>query len=301
MKRFLSFILIAMLLIGMLVSCGKNNASNDNTEESSIDSSETNNSTDKGNAETNKNGETAKPDGTTENTAEYIYFGEYPQTLKADGVSVEATADSRGYYLGSDNCYYARVVAKPYEAGYRFSDGTTVAKADNTYYFKVEPLKWRVVSASESEAFLVCESVIDAKRFDDTSNDYFESEIRAYLNDIFASAAFNESELARVVEASLDGDGALKDKVLLLSKTQALALDADAKRMKSASDYAIANGAWISTSDGYYRNAIWLLRSPAEGSDSFVCYCDQYGEVNNGGTLLSSNFFGVSPAIKIKL
>ncbi len=126
-------------------------------------------------------GETAKPDGTTENAVEYIYFGEYPQTLKADG------------------------------------------------------------------------------------------------------------------------DGALKDKVLLLSKTQALALDADAKRMKNASDYAIENGAWISTSDGYYRNAIWLLRSPAEDSDSFVCYCDQYGEVNNGGTLLSSNFFGVSPAIKIKL
>ena len=31
-------------------------------------------------------------------TGEYIYFGEYPQTIKADDVIITDTVDSRGYY-----------------------------------------------------------------------------------------------------------------------------------------------------------------------------------------------------------
>ena len=44
----------------------------------------------------------------------YLYFGEYPQTIKSSDVAVTDIKDDRGYYLGSDGCYYARVLARPY-------------------------------------------------------------------------------------------------------------------------------------------------------------------------------------------
>ena len=44
----------------------------------------------------------------------YLYFGEYPQTIKSSDVAVTDIKDDRGYYLRSDGCYYARVLARPY-------------------------------------------------------------------------------------------------------------------------------------------------------------------------------------------
>jgi len=43
-----------------------------------------------------------------------IYFGEYPQTIKADDVEITDIKDERGYFLGSDGNYYAKVISKPY-------------------------------------------------------------------------------------------------------------------------------------------------------------------------------------------
>ena len=48
---------------------------------------------------------------------DYIYLGEFPQTLKADDVTITDTIDARGYYLGSDGNYYAAVTADPYVDG----------------------------------------------------------------------------------------------------------------------------------------------------------------------------------------
>ena len=56
----------------------------------------------------------------------YIWFGEYPQSIKEVNVEVTEEQDSRGYYLGSDGYYYAKVTATPYSSGYAFSTGTTV-------------------------------------------------------------------------------------------------------------------------------------------------------------------------------
>ena len=38
---------------------------------------------------------------------DYIYFGEYPQTIKASDVVITSTQDERGYYLGSDGAAFA--------------------------------------------------------------------------------------------------------------------------------------------------------------------------------------------------
>lgn len=248
-----------------------------------------------------------------------IYFGEYPQTLKDESVTVGATADSRGYFLGSDNAYYARVVATPYESGYKFSNDTSVTSGTE-YYFKVEPLKWRILSESDGMATLICESIIDSLRYDDADNNYMNSEVREWLNGEFYNKAFSNFEKNLIQAVSVDNSAAstgysenanacenTSDKVYLLSyadvTNSAYGFASDDDRMKIASDFARASGAWISTSNitGYYGTGMWMLRSPNDTYTHFIRECNYNGEVTDGGTPLTSEFYGVVPALKIKL
>ena len=132
-------------------------------------------------------------DGSANTTGTYMYFGSWPQTVKASGVELTEMIKTMGantYYLGSDGYWYAKVTAKPYISGYTFTDGTTVKK-DDVYYFKVEPIKWRVLESGK----LLAESILanvayypaDSKnRTIDSEtvypNNYQHSRIRAYLN-----------------------------------------------------------------------------------------------------------------------
>ncbi|MCK9171785.1 MAG: fibronectin type III domain-containing protein, partial [Treponema sp.] len=135
----------------------------------------------------------AGTDGTAGTSGTYVKFGDWPQTIKAGSVTVSTNTASNGYYYGSDGYYYANVSAAPYGT-YTFSDGTAVT-GDSTYYFKVEPIKWRVLSgAGTSNALVAAESIltniryygtINRRKLDSTTiyaNNYKYSNIRAYLN-----------------------------------------------------------------------------------------------------------------------
>ena len=68
---------------------------------------------------------------------------------------------SMTYYLGSDSNYYAKCRENAYVTDYTdntYSNGDTVAKAgdNSTKYFKVEPIKWRVLNPSASETRFLC-------------------------------------------------------------------------------------------------------------------------------------------------
>jgi uncharacterized repeat protein (TIGR02543 family) len=126
----------------------------------------------------------------------YVYFGVWPQTIKADGVNVDTnttkTMGAATYYLGSDGYWYAKVTAAPYNnaTNYTFTDGTPVTK-DSVYYFKVEPIKWRVLETGKllAESILANVAYYPYQNVDRTigsntvyPNNYKESRIRAYLN-----------------------------------------------------------------------------------------------------------------------
>ena len=114
-----------------------------------------------------------------------VYFGEYPQSVKADKVKVSATPDSRGYYLGSDGAYYAKAVAAPNTTtGAQFTDGEAVEKG-RTYYFKVEPIAWRILKKENDTALLLCEKIIATRKFDPATNHYADSDVRKWLNGAF--------------------------------------------------------------------------------------------------------------------
>ena len=85
----------------------------------------------------------------------YYKFGDFPQTISAlpgtDSYSKKTVYN--GYYLGSDGYFYEKCAESAYENGYTYSDGSLVARASSKRerYFKVEPIKWRVLNPSEGK------------------------------------------------------------------------------------------------------------------------------------------------------
>ena len=186
----------------------------------------------------------------------YIYFGEYPQTIKADNVKITDTQDSRGYYLGSDGFYYAKITATPYGTNYTFSTGASVMSG-TVYYFRVEPIRWRILSTDGENVFILCDSIIANMAYqveyynqyfvltgtesnEICENNYKYSEVRRWLNENFYSTAFNELQQAlirtTIVDNSPESTGNsvneyacedTEDKVFLLSYEEAKSIETD--------------------------------------------------------------------------
>ncbi|MBR2972392.1 MAG: hypothetical protein IKC61_05650 [Clostridia bacterium] len=190
---------------------------------------------------------------------DYILFGEYPQTIKADDVIITDTQDSRGYYLGSDGFYYAKITATPLDSAYTFSTGNTVTSGE-VYYFKVEPIRWRILTTDGEKAFILCDSIIanlayqsdynlyyfaydTEKNYYGTTangapngtyaNNYKYSEVRKWLNATFYETAFSELQreiiLTTMIDNSAESTGFssnpyacedTEDKIFLLSHAE---------------------------------------------------------------------------------
>ena len=154
----------------------------------------------------------AGTDGTGGTEATYIEFGNWPQTLKEENVTVDEsitkTTVTGGfiYSLGSDGNWYAKCTEQKFGTnGTKYANGTTIGTG--TKYFKVEPIKWRLLykyfdhdkdSTTTQKWLLLCENVlIGGVTFYDSNtatrtisdvtvypNNYEHSKIRAYLNGI---------------------------------------------------------------------------------------------------------------------
>ena len=236
------------------------------------------------------------------NGSKYIYFGEYPQTLKADSVTIISdTLDSNGYYLGSDGERYAKVVAKPhlYQTAC-FSNQQQIVKG-TTYYFKVEPIKWKILSFIDNTTYqLMTDLIIDSQKFYSSSdartidgktiypNNYEYSDIRKWLNENFYNKAFTKALQSCIhttlVDNSLASTGDVSnpyicndtyDKVYLLSckdiKNKEYGFIDNETRQKQVTDYAKSLGCNINIDTNYYCSGIYWLRSPCDNIDSCVC------------------------------
>ena len=89
-------------------------------------------------------------DGTAGKKGRYALFGDWPQTRKASNISIDetkkVTSGGNTYYLGSDGAFYAK------------TEGTDNKKSA---YFKVEPIKWRIVSDDyDGAALLIAENIL---------------------------------------------------------------------------------------------------------------------------------------------
>ena len=266
----------------------------------------------------------------------YIYFGEYPQTIKAADVSIISnTPDADGYYLGSDGERYAKVVADPYpfNSGYTFSNNSSVIDG-NTYYFKVEPIRWRILSESDGNAFILCDSIIANHYYHHTTssttidgqtvyaNNYKYSDIRAWLNDEFYNTAFGDLQQALIQTTEVDNSAQstgnssnryacenTSDKVFLPSYREVTNsaygfasdyLTFDTARQMLTSDFSRATGAYMSTDSSYYGNGWWRLRSPSNNYSNSARLVNDDGNANYIGDV-NYDPHGVVPALNLTL
>ncbi len=194
---------------------------------------------------------------TTCQVGDHIQFGTYPQTRVEETSALKAAANaatwrSYNYYVGngeeygaaldgtmhsSDYMKYAdffcsgekyRAVTfsayRPYFTGYQ-SKASYSHQDDNgytpniVYYFKYEPLMWRILDPSTG--YIMCENIIDSQAYqnsiyysndhywqDETlsayANDYSASSIRSWLNYDFYETAFTESQKSNIQTTLLD-------------------------------------------------------------------------------------------------
>lgn len=128
----------------------------------------------------------AGTDGSVGKSGTYVLFGDWPQTIKAASVTVNesqvAIVGAHTYYKGSDGAWYIKIMerkASGHEGrlGFRYSDDSRV---QNVYkksyrYFKVEPIKWRVVTNNyngSGKKLLLAEVALTNEQFCDTWGDY---------------------------------------------------------------------------------------------------------------------------------
>ena len=103
-------------------------------------------------------------------TTNTLTYGLYPQSYVSDTTLTTelnklATTDINGWYLYEDS-YYAKLSAKPYNSNYTFDDGTTIV-SNTTYWFKCEPISWKILKTSNNEYTLLSNVLLDAYRYDE--------------------------------------------------------------------------------------------------------------------------------------
>jgi hypothetical protein len=193
------------------------------------------------------------------------------------------------------------------------------------YYFKVEPIKWRILSENNGTALILCESIIASRRYSelsDLSNIYKDSEIRAWLNSEFYNTAFNSLqqniiEITNVdnsAESTGDSDNGYycentSDKIFLPSYNEMIVTSYgfvgdfvvyDEARRRVASDYSRAMGAIMYSNVLYTNSGWWWLRSPHGYTASLAYYISNDGDISRIGHIELEEY-GVVPALRIKL
>ncbi|MBO4704282.1 MAG: SUMF1/EgtB/PvdO family nonheme iron enzyme [Spirochaetaceae bacterium] len=242
----------------------------------------------------------------TEDTS-YALFGDWPQTIKASGVNIDTaqtlTRGSFTYYKGSDGNWYAKRSASPYptNSNYTCSGGTTLVNGTE-YYFKVEPIKWRVITEdynSTGKKLLLAENILIAHRYNENGNDaYNVSGIRSYITGDFYNTAFTSALKAMIATTTVDNTDCdpTEDKVFLLSNAEATNSDSygfasdgstnDSLRVRKPTEFAMASGVETDQSD-VNKGGNWWLRSPGSVNTKML--------VTNTGSITQN--YGWEPSV----
>ena len=265
------------------------------------------------------------------NVGDIVKLGSYPQSRVTDSTLVSAlnkiakTWTSYGYYSGNDNVgsmakgdwmkysdftyngvkYRAVTFSqyRPYYTHTSLSSGELHQKyngyyTNNVYYFKFEPLKWRVLDPATG--LVLCENIVDSQAYSNTvyeygtdkngtaywndsahthyANDYATSSIRKWLNNDFYNTAFSAAEKKSILTTTLDNRAystdhseynseTTKDKIFLLSYSDinnaAYGLSSRSNRLSKGSDYAKSQGLYVDS------NGQSSMRLRSAGHDSY--------------------------------
>ncbi len=198
------------------------------------------------------------------------------------------------------------------------------------YWFRYEPIAWRILDQTDGAAFLMSEIALDSQQYyhdayqymDKTfyPNNYEKSDIRAWLNSTFGDTAFTEAQrnAIRVTEvdnsaASTDEStniyacGNTQDKVFLLSCAEAVneqygfKRSTDTAKMLFVTDYAKVQGVKTNGDD----RCTWLLRSPRPNDGDQTWGISYTGSIETAGAWstrsVRTTTCGVVPALWLTL
>lgn len=268
----------------------------------------------------------------TYTTGSIINYGSYPQTRVTDSGLIAALnaqtlgANSTVSYGGSK---YKRVYFTQYTPYY--TTGTPNAsnsyQDDNGYYintiywFKYEPIQWRVLSNVGGELFVMAEKILESRAYNQvlTNITWETCTMRSWLNGEFYNTAFNTTEQSKIKTSTVinennpnygtNGGNNTNDKLFLLSWSEVTNpaygfsssySNNDTARRAQGSDFAKSNGLWVSMGSSYLGNSMWWLRTP--GSNLiYACPVTNAGRVYDDHYSVSSTYVGVRPALKLHL
>lgn len=204
----------------------------------------------------------------------------------------------------------------------------------NTYWFKYEPIKWRILDEKDGKLFLLSDMALDCREMDREIfyhnkkvdgetyclDNYAASELRNWLNGSFYSTSFSTAEKDMIAvttvdngkNSSLSGDEYYywcedtEDKVFMLSEKEATNEDYgfnadwlayDEARRLLATDYALGLGCY----DEYENKGCnWRLRT-------LGCEIDDGVVLGSGGDIIYQDagnyctFYGIAPAIWLNI
>ena len=150
----------------------------------------------------------------------------------------------------------------------------------------IQPIEWQVLAIEENKMLLISKYGLEARRFDGSSNDWWNSEIIEWLNSDFGNKAFNEEEKKYI------------SRKFLLSKEEAEEYFANNEVRKcKVTEYAIENGAFV----GDYGYTCWWLRS-SFGGFPYSSYHVDYVLTDGNFSHYSADYSGgvVRPALWIE-
>lgn len=161
---------------------------------------------------------------------------------------------------------------------------------DNNTSNGKEDVEWLVLEVKDGKALVVSKYVLDCKQYNtsDTDVTWETCTLRNWLNNDFIDAAFSADEKSMIPTVTVSADknpeystnpeNATQDQVFLLSITEANKyFGSDSARQCKPNDYAIANGVYVSSSNG---NCRWWLRSHGDyqNTAAYVYYDGSVGE-----------------------
>jgi len=268
----------------------------------------------------------------TISTGDIITFGSYPQIKVINASLITALnaqtlqADNTVTYGGSK---YKRVYFTQYTP-YEYNDSATAdnSNQDNNgyyintvYWFKYEPIQWRVLSNKNGELFVMADKILDSMAYNqvDTKVTWETCTMRSWLNNDFYDTAFNLIEQPKIVTSTvvnansplgIAGGNNTKDKLYLLSYADTInpaygfssSCDTyDAARRAQGTDYAKSSGLEVGSNSYYLKNGSWWLRTPGCDEDC-ACYIYINGLISYGNdSYVDYTNVGIRPAIKINL
>ena len=304
----------------------------------------------------------AEAAGKTYKVGDIVEFGYYPQSKVTDPSLISALDKvakiwfSYGYYNGIDALTYGTMVrgdwmkyadltydGAKYRAvtfsQYRPRSTEEPSSSDNTYqvdngytinniyYFKYEPLKWRIFDPSEG--LVLCENTIDSQAYSNTlyfdghdfygSNDvenahyacdYATSSIRKWLNYNFYNTAFSVSQQANILTSKLDNKAYFEvdshfdgedtyDKIYILSYSEmqntAYGFTSPSSIRAKGTEYAKCQGLWVDSSNEYSSQ---LLRNVIYSEDH-VWSINGSGNPSRHGSRVIDTTKGIRPALRI--